>query len=167
MRKLEAQPIVTIGHLTDQSERVWGFFWWGHTEHYRTFAHFLERPAAGSDLIDLECHECGEELVLRLDSLERQRRTRRRLLTTAAVGFTVTAATVALGLITDEIGKPLLLSEAPGVITLLAFLASLPVVGIAVFHWWRENGMRLHSTTGRTDPKHCRIDGTEIIRAVP
>lgn len=161
MRELREQSGIVVGHLVDTS-----FFtvivYSRETKRFATTPVPFRRPAAAEEVGEVRCGTCGEELLLRVRSVAETKRIRKRHLTVALAGLALSAAAAVFGSLVY-----LPLAEPLGKIVLLAFLAGLPVMGIAGWRWWKEDGVRLHSAGVSTDRTHWRLDGALPYRAAP
>jgi len=161
MRELREQSGITVGHLVDTS-----FFtvivYSRETKRFATTPVPYRRPASGEEVAEIHCGTCGEELLLRVRSIAETKRVRKRHLTVALAGLALTAAAVVFGSLVY-----LPLAEPLGKAVLVAFLAGLPVTGIAGWLWWKEDGVRLLSAGEGADRDHWRLDGAMPYRAAP
>lgn len=161
MRELREQSGIVVGHLVDTS-----FFtvivYSRETKRFATTPVPYRRPAAGEEVGEIRCGTCGEELLLRVRSVAETKRIRKRYLIVALAGLALAAVTVVFGSLVY-----LPLAEPLGKAVLIAFLLSLPVMGIAGWLWWKEDGVRLHSAGTETDLTHWRLDSPVPYRAAP
>lgn len=156
MQPLRRKVSIRLGHLIGE-QTLDLVVYWRYTSRYYLFDFHFTRPVGGQRRFDLRCPACGEELMLRLDSVERTKRIRKRYLTTALIGAAVVAATVVLGGVVDW---PL--SETLGAVVFIAFLVSLPVTPIAWWLWWIEDGIRLTDPSGTRRKGHWRAGSPRL-----
>jgi hypothetical protein len=161
MRGLHDEAGVVVGHLVDTR-----FFtvivYSRETRRFELTPVPCRRPADGDEVAEVHCGACGQELLVRVRSVAATRRVRKRYLTVALIGFAVAVASVVFGSLVY-----LPLAEPLGKIVLIAFLASLPVIGVGGWRWWTEDGLRLMSADGATDQVHWRMDAALPYRAAP
>ena len=156
MQPLHRKVPIRLGHLIDEQtlDRI---VYWRYTSQYHLFDFHFTRPAKGQRRFDLRCPACGEELMLRLDSVERTKQIKKRYLTTALTGSSVAAATVVLG---GAVHVPL--PETLEAVVFIAFLVSLPVTPIAWWLWRIEDGIWLTDPTGRRRKGHWRAGSPRL-----
>ncbi|SDK82115.1 hypothetical protein SAMN05216298_1511 [Glycomyces sambucus] len=152
MQPLHEQARVVVGHLVDT--RFFTVIVYSRETRRFALTHLaFRRPAAGADVAEAHCGECGRELLVRVRSVADTKRVRGRYLAVALAGAAVAAGAVVFGsLVYLPLADPL------GKLVLIAFLAGLPVAGVAGWLWWREDGVRLMSATGDRDREHWRMD---------
>ena len=112
--------------------------------YYRPYALGVRRPDQGSSVTDVRCGACHAEVRLRVHSIERTKRARRRWLAMAALGLLLCAG------VTYEALRPnsFILQSETAALALTSVVVSVVSLGFAVAGavlWWVEDGVRLTS----------------------
>ncbi|SDD00453.1 hypothetical protein [Glycomyces harbinensis] len=157
MRDIDTRVDVVLGHLKD---RKYLFFGIGFREtiRYDTFGVSSARPESDRILVEVRCPACDQELLLRVDSVERTRVKRRLRLSIALVAAAVAVVGVVVSLGAEYLAEPIPLSTPLGTGLLLGFLLGGLVAGVAGFFWWEQDGVHLYIEAAASDDVHWRLD---------
>jgi len=158
MREVDSQVNVVLGHLTE-TKFLFAVVFWRQTDYYATFAVPAMRPAEDKTLIEVHCPTCDQELLVRVDSVERTRSKRRTRFRIALVAFCVAVLSVLIGVGAEYAGVRIPLGSPLGVVLLLGFLLGALVAGVAGLFCWEQDGVHLYTVAAESDRFHWRLDG--------
>lgn len=152
MEPLHEDCTVNMGHLI-HSEELFLIVYQRTTKRFSVTRFHFRRPPTGTEYFEFGCRDCEQEWIVRARSIERTKQIRKRYLVTALIAAAFAAALVGFGFLVY-----LPLSTALGKFWLISFLLSLPVIGIAGWAWWHEDGVQVSPGIARGDDGHEQLD---------